>query len=60
IPQLLIKNITIFSKVFGTLIYDESLVGTPMSDYKGIKFEYNNYDFANSIAVSEGMKFSND
>lgn len=60
IPQLLIKNITVFSKIFGTLVYDEDLLGSPNNEYEGIKFEYNNYDFKDSIAVSEGMKIIND
>ncbi|MEK2534200.1 NAD-dependent epimerase/dehydratase family protein [Tetragenococcus halophilus] len=60
IPQLLVKNITVFSKIFGTLVYDEDLIGSPNSEYGGVKFEYNNYGFKDSIAVSEGMKIIND
>ncbi|MCF1617090.1 sugar nucleotide-binding protein [Tetragenococcus koreensis] len=60
IPQLLIKNITIFSKVFGTLVYDGSLSGSPNGEYDGVKFNYNNYGFKDSIAISERRKFIND
>lgn len=60
IPQFLIKHSAVFSKIFGTLVYDENLLGTPNTEYKGLKFEYNNYDFKRSIVISEGVKIIND
>ncbi|GBD72068.1 putative UDP-sugar epimerase [Tetragenococcus halophilus subsp. halophilus] len=59
IPQFLIKYSAVFSKIFGTLIYDENLLGSPNTEYKGLKFEYNYYDFKNSIAISERKKITN-
>lgn len=58
--NLLIKNITIFTKVFGTLVYDNNILGAPSSTYKGIKLNYNNYSFEESIAISERLKLLND
>ncbi|MHC5229776.1 NAD-dependent epimerase/dehydratase family protein [Enterococcus sp. LJL99] len=53
IIHLLAKLNNTFSKVFGTLIYDRSMVGSPDTIYNNIKMEYQVTDFELSIQESE-------
>lgn len=45
-----------FSKVFGTLVYDRNMVGSPDTIYNNIKMEYQVTDFELSIQESENEK----
>lgn len=47
------KKVTLLQKVFGTLIYAESMSGYPNSKYKGIEMNYQYYDFEESIKITE-------
>ena len=53
---LLMKINHTFSKVFGTLVYDRNMVGSPDTIYNNIKMEYQVTDFELSIQESENEK----
>lgn len=54
--KLCAKNITLFSKVFGDLFYDHSLLGSPGSYVDGIKMDYSYINFDTSIKLTENQE----
>lgn len=51
--KLSLKKVSILKKVFGTLYYDDSAIGFPMSEYEGILLDYQTKNFEESILESE-------
>lgn len=53
IISIFMKKSSVFKKVFGTLVYDSSMEGYPGSIYHGVRLDYQQYSFDESIRKTE-------
>ncbi|MGL9910427.1 NAD-dependent epimerase/dehydratase family protein [Enterococcus sp. DIV0213h] len=53
--QFLSKKVSMFNKIFGTLVYDNNMRGFPNTVVDGILMNYDENSFVDTIEISEGV-----